>query len=91
MNELGTIMKACRERAMLSQFDMAIKLNRGQSCISKFENNTKIPDVDTFMEWMEVTDSKEVAVAYLYGIDGVVILNEIINKQENGVKLDDKR
>ena len=84
MNELGTIMRACREKALLSQFDMAIKLNRSQSCISKFENNTKIPDVATFIEWMEITECKEVAIAYLYGIDGVVILNEIVNKQVKG-------
>lgn len=75
-------MKACREKAMLSQLDMAMKLKRSQSCISKFESNNKIPDVDTFIEWMEVANCKEVAIAYLYGLDGVVILNEIVKKQE---------
>lgn len=83
MNELGKIMKACREKAMFSQFDMAFKINRSQSCISKFESNKKIPDIDTFIEWMEVTNCKEVAISYLYEVDGIVILNEIINKQEN--------
>lgn len=78
MVKLGTLMKACRERAILSQEELAHKMNRTQACISKFENDHKVPDANTFAEWFRLTNSPEVAIAFLYGIDGLQILQQLL-------------
>ncbi len=71
-------MRAMRERKGYSQEDLAHQLNLSQSCVSKFENDRKTPDLTTFMLWAEQTCAKEVAIAFLYGIDGVTILQSIM-------------
>jgi transcriptional regulator with XRE-family HTH domain len=76
--KLGSIMQACRERAGLSQEEMAEKLNRSRSCISKFENDHKIPDVPTMMRWVDVTSAKEVMIAFMYGADGITMMQTIM-------------
>ena len=78
MMKFGAIMQACRERAGLTQEQMADKLHRTQACISKFENDRKIPDVPTFLAWIEATGAKEVAVAFICGMDGISILQSIM-------------
>lgn len=76
--KLGAIIQACRERAGFSQEKLAELMNRTRSCISKFENNYKKPDVDEFLEILKHTNAKEVAVAYLCGMDGVAIMTQIL-------------
>lgn len=76
--KLGAVLKACRERANLSQEEMAHRMNRTQPCISKFENNTKVPDAITFMDWFKQTNTQEVAVAFLMGMDGLAILQTLL-------------
>lgn len=75
--KFGAIMQACRERAGLTQEEMAARLDRTQACISKFENDRKIPDMETMRNWAEVTGTPEVMVAYLYGMDGLEILQSL--------------
>lgn len=74
----GLILKACREFAGFSQLEMAFKLNRSQSCISKMETGRKTVDMPTFMQWIQATNSPEVAVAMMYGIDGITIINQLL-------------
>lgn len=76
--DYGQILKACRERMGFSQLDMAFKLNRSQSCISKIETGRKTVDMPTFMQWIQLTNSPEVAVAMLYGLDGITIINQLL-------------
>lgn len=71
-------MQACRERAGLTQEQMAEKLNRTQACISKFENDHKVPDMPTMLKWVEATGAKEVVVAFLCGMDGLSIMQQIM-------------
>lgn len=78
MVKLGTLMKACRERAKLSQEELAYQMNRTQACISKYENDHKVPDANTFAEWFRQTNSPEVAIAFLYGVDGLTILQQLL-------------
>lgn len=78
MVKLGTLMKACRERANLSQEELAHRMNRTQACISKFEHDHKVPDANTFAEWFRLTNSPEVAIAFLYGMDGLTILHQLL-------------
>ncbi|MED3549992.1 helix-turn-helix transcriptional regulator [Cytobacillus praedii] len=76
--KFGSILQACRERAGLSQEELAEKLNRTQSCISKFEKDKRIPDMTTFMQWIQTTQTQEVAVAFLYGMDGINLLQQMM-------------
>lgn len=78
MLKIGAIIQACRERAGFSQEKLAELMNRSRSCISKFENDHKIPDVNEFIKILNLTNAKEVAVAYLCGMDGVAILSQLI-------------
>lgn len=75
----GAIMQACRERVGFTQEYMAELMDRTQSCISKFEKGKKVPDMQTLMRWADVTNAKEVIVAYMYGMDGIAIAQNILN------------
>lgn len=75
--KFGSILQACRERAGFSQEELAEKLNRTQSCISKFEKDKRIPDMATFMQWVQATQTTEVAVAFLCGMDGISMLQKV--------------
>ncbi|MEK3955343.1 helix-turn-helix domain-containing protein [Psychrobacillus sp. FSL K6-1464] len=74
----GAILQACRERAGFTQEEMAHRLNRSQSCVSKFEKDTKVPDMNTFLQWVNATNAQEVAVAFLYGMDGITMIQQLL-------------
>lgn len=78
MLKFGAILQACRERAGLSQEELAEKLHRSQSCISKFEKDKKTLDVHTLMQWVDATAAKEVMVAFVCGVDGLGIMQSIM-------------
>ena len=75
----GAILKACRTRAGLSQEDLAHKLNINQSDVSKYENGTKEPPISIFQKWVNDTQTQEVMVAYLYGVDGLAIIQNVLD------------
>ncbi len=82
--KFGAILQACRERAGISQEAMAEILNRTRSSVSKLENDKQVIGMPTFYKWMEATGRPEVVVAYLYGIDGLQMINHL--KQEELAK-----
>ncbi len=75
--EFGGVFRALRQRAGLSQEEMAEKLFVNQSDVSKFENDHKTPDLPTFLRIAQVTNAPEVVVAFLYGMDGITILQSL--------------
>ncbi len=74
----GNLLKACRERAGMSQVKLARLLNRTQSSISKLEQDRNPVDVETFRDWTRVTNQIEVGIAFLYGVDPAAILQTIM-------------
>jgi len=74
----GTLLKACRERAGISQEKLAGLLHRTQSCISKLEKDKKVLDISTFVNWTKFTDNMEVGIAFLYGVDPASILQTVL-------------
>ena len=76
---VGAILRACRTRAGLSQEELAHKLFVSQSDVSKYENDTKEPSISMFYTWMSQTQSQEVLVAFLCGVDGIGIMQQIID------------
>lgn len=77
--KFGAILKACRDRAGLSQEELAYQLHINQSDVSKFENGTKEPPISIFQAWINNTQAQEVMVAYLCGLDGIGILQNLID------------
>lgn len=75
--KFGAILKACRVRAGLSQEQIAEMLHRSRSCISKFEKEHKIPDMVTFLSWLDKTNAKDVGYALVSGIDPTTILQTV--------------
>lgn len=74
----GAILQACRERIGWNQEKLAEKLHCSQSDISKLERDRKKPDADTLLAWTEVTGAREVLVAFLCGMDGLSIMQSIL-------------
>ncbi|MED0670589.1 helix-turn-helix transcriptional regulator [Aneurinibacillus aneurinilyticus] len=75
--KFGAILQACRERAGLSQEQLAEKLHRSRSCISKIENDKRLLDAETLIEWGKITQANEVVIAFLYGMDGLGIVQNL--------------
>lgn len=74
----GAILKACRTRSGFSQEELAHRLHINQSDVSKYESGTKEPTVSIFQAWINNTQTQEVMVAYLCGLDGISILQNVI-------------
>lgn len=75
----GAILKACRTRAGFSQEELAHRLHINQSDVSKYENGTREPTISLFQLWINNTQTQEVMVTYLCGIDGLNILQNVID------------
>lgn len=76
--KFGAILKACRTRAGFSQEELADRLFINQSDISKYESDRKEPTMSIFQAWMANTQTPEVAVAFLYGMDGISIIQSLL-------------
>ena len=76
--KFGAVLKACRIRAGLSQEELADKLYVNQSDISKFESDRKEPTISIFHAWLTNTQSPEVMVAFLYGMDGLNMIQHLM-------------
>lgn len=74
----GAILKALRVKANLTQQELADKLHRSRSCISKFEKETKTIDMPTFMQWIQITDGQVAAAAMMFGMDALSIINQLL-------------
>lgn len=76
--KFGAILKACRTRAGFSQEELAEKLFINQSDISKYELDKKEPTMSIFQAWMMNTQTPEVAVAFMYGLDGINMIQQLM-------------
>lgn len=75
---IGSLLRACRERAGLTQMQLAQKLHIEQSCISRIEKGKQSVDAYILQKWVTITQTQEVAVAFLFGIDGASIIQKIL-------------
>ncbi|MEG0470742.1 MAG: helix-turn-helix transcriptional regulator [Solibacillus sp.] len=62
-------LKDFRERANITQIEMAQKLNMTQSHVSKYETGRKVVDLETFQRWTQITNSEVQAAIILFGTD----------------------
>ncbi len=80
----GAILKACRDRIGMSQEELALRLHRSRSAISKLENDQQELDVTTLSQWAEVTGAREVVVAFICGMDGLGVLQQLLQMTIGG-------
>lgn len=70
----GTLLKAFRKSAHISQEELAFQLHLNQSDVSKIENNTKEPVLSTVMQWVQLTGTQEAMAAVICGVDIATVL-----------------
>jgi transcriptional regulator with XRE-family HTH domain len=76
--KFGAVLRACRERAGLSQEKLGELLYHDRSVISRIESDKAKIDAQTLFRWTEVTNAKEVLIAYFCGLDGLQIMQNIL-------------
>lgn len=74
----GAILRACRERIGLSQEEMAEKLFVSRSAVSKIETDKQEVTLRQVAHWLEATNAREVMVSFLCGMDGLSIMQSIL-------------
>lgn len=81
----GAILRACRMRKGLTQEELADVLHMEQADISRIENDRREPMMTLFQRWALATDSSDVLVAFIAGVEGMMILNDILLSVGSGV------
>ncbi|MDW0113811.1 helix-turn-helix transcriptional regulator [Sporosarcina saromensis] len=81
----GAILKACRMRKGLTQEELADMLHMEQADVSRIENDRKEPMMTLFQRWALATDSSDVLVAFIAGVEGVTMLSTILSTVGTGV------
>ena len=76
--DLGQVLRVCRKKAGLSQEKLAELLHMSRSCISKIETGAKEATAKVMIDWVRVTQTQEVLIAYLFGMDGISIIQNIL-------------
>ncbi|WP_158738658.1 helix-turn-helix domain-containing protein [Alteribacillus sp. YIM 98480] len=77
--DFGAILRACRSRAGLTQEELAHRLHINQSDVSKYEKDLKEPSMNLCQAWVQNTQSPEVMVAFIYGVEGLNMINQIMS------------
>lgn len=65
----GKVLKEARQKAGLTQQELAWRMNCTQGAISKYENDRLTMDVATFAKWMRMTHCEHIGAMALFGID----------------------
>lgn len=82
---LGLLLRKCREKAGLTQMQLAMKMHWSQSCVSNAEKGKRIPDIFKLMEWARITQAQEALAMFVAGIDVPTIIQMVL--QMTGVTL----
>lgn len=79
----GLFLKLCRMRASMTQEQLADKLFRSRSTVSKIENNQIKIDVPTFISWLENTNFRTADLQNIFEYARKVnILHSVMNETE---------
>ncbi len=82
MFDFGMLLKQLRESRGYSQAQLAQKINKSKSAISRYESNLKIPPTETLIDLAILYN---VSLDYLVGIDKKqsVIIEDLTDEQKN--------
>lgn len=65
----NNLLKQFRKKAKMTQEDIAFELNMTQSTVSKIESGKHVIDMQTFLNWIRVTNCEVHAAAMMFGAD----------------------
>ncbi|VDG98867.1 antitoxin HipB [Lysinibacillus sphaericus] len=77
--EYGAILRACRKRKGWTQEDLAHELQIEQADVSRFENDRREMSMSMFQKFVKATQSQDVMVAFIAGMDGITILANVLS------------
>ncbi|HLR43068.1 MAG TPA: helix-turn-helix transcriptional regulator [Pseudogracilibacillus sp.] len=76
--QFGTVLRKMRKNAGFSQEEMAEELHIARSSISKLERDQLELRASDMINWCNVTNAQEVLIAFLLGIDGVSVMQGLL-------------
>ncbi|MBP1917217.1 transcriptional regulator with XRE-family HTH domain [Lederbergia galactosidilyticus] len=74
---LGVALRKTRKFAGFSQETMAELMHLPRSTISKLENNKLVLKADDLIRWCNVTQTQEIAIALIYGVDVPTVVQNL--------------
>lgn len=66
----GTVFRLCRERAEMSQDEVAERIMKDRSIVSRIDTGDIIPDIETAAAYASVTGGEDVIQAYYFNNPG---------------------
>jgi len=77
--DFGTALKLRRKEAGISQEELAERIYKSRSSISKIENNKESLEAETLIQWVHATQiqAQELAVVTLCSVDAISIVQSI--------------
>ena len=81
--QYGAILRACRLRRGFKQDELAHELHINQSDISKIESGIKEPPLSLVKRWTDLTQAQEVLVAFICGVDGLGMMQKVVEVVSN--------
>ena len=76
---LGLLLRKCREKAGMTQEQIARKLHWSQSCVSNAEKGKRLPDIFKIMDWARVTQAQEALALFVAGADVSYIIQTVLD------------
>jgi len=76
---LGLLLRKCREKAGLTQTQLAMRMHWSQSCISNAEKGRRIPDIFKLMDWARITNAQEALALFVAGADVSYIIQTVLD------------
>lgn len=62
----GSVLKKARQKAGLTQQQLAWRMNCTQGAISKYENDRLSIDIATFVKWLQLTHCEHIGAEALF-------------------------
>lgn len=76
---VGAVLRLVRQRRGMSQEELAEELVVDRSVVSRIESGKQHPPFETVLKWTDVTNAKEVLVAFFCGVDGTSLMQNILS------------
>lgn len=70
---IGSRIKSLRKKKKMSQEQLGLKLNLSKTTISHYENESRIPSIETLID---IANYFEVDLNYILGLDNLIVSNK---------------
>ena len=83
--KFGKILREMRKRAGMSQEDVALELHMSISNVSRLETDIYDIRAADLVRWANITNSQEMLVAIICGVDSLPMMQQIMESISNVV------